>query len=49
MDTGYPSEQIHMVKGPVEATLPDEAPEQLALIRLDTDWYESTLHELEHL
>ena len=24
-------------------------PEQLALLRLDTDWYESTRHELEHL
>ncbi|HEY1740692.1 MAG TPA: TylF/MycF/NovP-related O-methyltransferase [Acidimicrobiia bacterium] len=49
VDTGYPGEQIHMVKGRVEETLPSEAPEQLALIRLDTDWYESTRHELEHL
>jgi len=24
-------------------------PEEAALLRLDTDWYESTLHELEHL
>ena len=22
---------------------------EIALLRLDTDWYESTLHELEHL
>jgi O-methyltransferase len=24
-------------------------PESVALLRLDTDWYESTRHELEHL
>ena len=28
---------------------PTRAPEPLALLRLDTDWYESTRHELEHL
>ena len=47
--TGYPEEQLHFVRGPVEQTIPDEAPEHLALLRLDTDWYESTRHELEHL
>jgi hypothetical protein len=26
--------------------LPEHAPEHLALLRLDTDWYESTRHEL---
>lgn len=40
---------IHFVKGPVEETIPDNAPEKIALLRLDTDWYESTRHELEHL
>ena len=30
-------------------TLPASAPSQIALLRLDTDWYESTRHELEHL
>ena len=35
--------------GRVEDTLPREAPERIALLRLDTDWYESTRHELEHL
>ena len=34
---------------PVEQTIPAAAPERLALLRLDTDWYESTRHELEHL
>ena len=47
--TGYPRERLHAVAGPVEETLPAHAPEQLALLRLDTDWYESTRHELEHL
>ncbi|HWA38222.1 MAG TPA: TylF/MycF/NovP-related O-methyltransferase [Burkholderiales bacterium] len=47
--TGYPRERIHLVKGKVEETLPGEAPAQIALLRLDTDWYESTRHELEHL
>jgi hypothetical protein len=47
--TGYPAERIHISRGPVEETLPAAAPEQLALLRLDTDWYESTKHEMEHL
>jgi hypothetical protein len=47
--TGYPAERLHFVRGPVEETLPKAAPERLALLRLDTDWYESTRHELEHL
>jgi hypothetical protein len=47
--TGYPGERLHFVRGPVEETLPGRAPERLALLRLDTDWYESTRHELEHL
>ena len=45
----YPAERVHFVKGRVEETVPDEAPERIALLRLDTDWYESTKHELEHL
>lgn len=46
---GYPAENLHFVKGSVEETLPGSAPEQIALLRLDTDWYDSTRHELEHL
>src|SRR4051794_25924823 len=45
----YPEQRIHFVKGPVEETLPAHAPEQIALLRLDTDWYASTKHELVHL
>jgi O-methyltransferase len=47
--TGYPETKIHYVKGRVENTLPEMAPPQIAVLRLDTDWYESTRHELKHL
>jgi O-methyltransferase len=47
--TGYPRERIHLVPGAVEDTLPSGAPEHIALLRLDTDLYSSTRHELEHL
>ena len=48
--TGYPTERIHYIKGKVEETIPHAGmPEKIALLRLDTDWYESTKHELEHL
>lgn len=48
--TGYPSDRVHLVKGPVEETLPARSPPgPIALLRLDTDWYGSTKHELVHL
>jgi hypothetical protein len=47
--TGYDMRNVHFHKGRVEATIPDAAPSKIALLRLDTDWYDSTLHELEHL
>lgn len=47
--TGYPSHLLHFVKGSVEQTLPEAAPDRIALLRLDTDWYASTKHELVHL
>ncbi len=47
--TGYPEERLVFVEGEVQKTLPETAPEHLALLRLDTDWYQSTLHELVHL
>ena len=49
LGTGYPAERVHFVAGMVEDTIPEQAPEALALLRLDTDWYESTRHEMEHL
>jgi O-methyltransferase len=45
----YPPERIHYHPGLVEDTIPAGAPEQVALLRLDTDWYASTKHELDHL
>jgi hypothetical protein len=47
--TEYPAERIHYHQGRVEDTIPAQAPERIALLRLDTDWYSSTKHELEHL
>jgi O-methyltransferase len=47
--TGYPQQRLHFVAGKVEDTIPDGAPERIALLRLDTDWYASTKHELVHL
>lgn len=48
--TQYPTELVHFIKGKVEDTLPQQSPSApLALLRLDTDWYESTRHELIHL
>ena len=49
LSVGYPEERVHFVKGRVEDTLPTKAPERIALLRLDTDWYASTKHELTHL
>ncbi len=47
--TNYPSEFIHFIEGDVLKTIPATIPNQIALLRLDTDWYESTKHEMEHL
>ena len=47
--TGYPPDRLVFVEGPVEETLPSEMPDRIALLRLDTDWYESTRRELVHL
>ncbi|MBZ0205174.1 MAG: TylF/MycF family methyltransferase [Flavobacteriales bacterium] len=50
LSVGYPEERIHLIKGKVEETLPGRAPTgPIALLRLDTDWYSSTMHELIHL
>jgi O-methyltransferase len=49
LGVGYPEERIRFVEGRVENTLPADAPEEIAVLRLDTDWYESTKHELVHL
>lgn len=47
--TGYTPGQIRLIEGDVRDTLPSNAPATIALLRLDTDWYASTRHELEQL
>jgi hypothetical protein len=49
LSVGLPSERFVLTKGKVEDTIPGVIPGQVALLRLDTDWYESTRHELIHL
>jgi O-methyltransferase len=49
LGVGYPEDRIHFVQGRVEDTVPENAPAEIALLRLDTDWYSSTKHELVHL
>lgn len=45
----YPLDRIKIVKGDVSSTLLESRPESISLLRLDTDWYESTKIELELL
>src|SRR5262249_38520210 len=47
--SGYPMDKVVFVKGPVEDTIPATVPDRISLLRLDTDWYSSTKHEIEHL
>ncbi|HKT06839.1 MAG TPA: TylF/MycF/NovP-related O-methyltransferase [Gemmatimonadaceae bacterium] len=49
LSTGYPEANLRFVKGKVEDTIPGAIPERIAILRLDTDFYESTYHELTHL
>jgi O-methyltransferase len=47
--TGYPVDRLMLIQGMVEETVPRHLPDQLAILRLDTDWYESTRVALLHL
>ena len=49
--TGYPSNKLHYKIGDVMETLKDKTknPDKIAILRLDTDWYESSKYELEQL
>lgn len=49
LQVGYEESRMRFVKGTVEETIPATAPDRISLLRLDTDWYESTKHELEYL
>lgn len=48
-NTRYPLEFVHYIQGDIAETLPLTEVPQIALLRLDTDWYESTRRELEWL
>ena len=45
----YPRENIKFIKGKVEDTLESNMPSSISILRLDTDWYESTKYEMECL
>ena len=49
--TGYPQDNLHYIVGDVLETLKDvkNIPDKIALLRLDTDWYESSKFELEQM
>jgi len=47
--TGYPDDKLFFVKGDIRDTIPKEMPQTIALLRLDTDWFDSTYHELRYL
>ena len=49
--TGYPVEKLNFIVGNTIETLKlnENIPEKIAILRLDTDWYESSKVELEQL
>jgi hypothetical protein len=47
--TSYPQDKLIFIKGKVEDTIPDVMPTKISILRLDTDLFESTYHELVHL
>ena len=47
--TGYPTGLMTLVEGDVSETLHRTLPSEVALLRLDTDWYESTKSCMEML
>ena len=50
-ETNYPKDKLHFIKGDVMKTLKEEEniPDKISVLRLDTDWYESSKFELEKL
>jgi O-methyltransferase len=49
--TSYPKDKLHFIKGDVLETLNQSnlLPNEIALLRMDTDWYESSKIEMEQL
>ncbi len=46
--SGYPQKKMTFIQGDVLNTIPNNSDFDIAILRLDTDWYESTLCELKH-
>ena len=49
ISTGYPKASLCFVEGDVMETIPKIIPNEISLLRLDTDWFESSYHEMKHL
>lgn len=49
INNGFPYNKLWLIKGDVSKTLKQYIPEKISVLRLDTDFYESTLHELVYL
>ena len=49
--TGYPQDKLHFIVGNTIETLQikENIPEKIAILQLDTDWYESSKVEIEKL
>lgn len=47
--TGYPRERVHLVEGRVEETIPQADIPSISLLRIDTNYYESTKQEITTL
>jgi len=50
-NTNYPEEYLHFIEGDIMETLhnPINIPNEIAILRLDTDWYDSSKLELQKL
>jgi O-methyltransferase len=47
--SNYPENNLIFIPGDVAQTLKEKKPQKISLLRLDTDWYASTVEELETL
>jgi len=45
----FSSPQMNFIKGDIRETIFENVPDEIAILRLDTDWYDSTKLELELL
>ncbi len=48
-EAGLPDDRVRFVVGRVEETIPSRIPDAIAILRIDTDFYESVKHALTHL